>query len=607
MPWLVRWCIADYLDYASWFQLQSVVSCYRNHPPDQLTFDGSCAYEGVWNARRLYRIVRFRSITEDDLYGGVVRPRGSIGVLLQLIKFGPRSFSSLTVLDLSKQITDRYQVSELFSPSTASVFLHIKSVSLRISLYSDSSLPSPNSTVPPANVENVTLNVLHWRNNDNSVINPVVPLFLKAKKLSFILDESRELFPFFEGQGPFENLVELEVTDKDMAFLNNSHIRIRETFPRLSKFVFKFNYCDCIIEDCGFRPVPFSWRPLIWSSNTSDRYREFGSVKEIQFTDQDVECNSTLHQCVNASIFSWFMPHWDGVWLNFLNTILLLKEFKHLREFRLPRQFFMVWSKFASFRYECSIFAQTRCAFPSVQSLHFIPEYRCGCVSYFSAPTIPQGEIADGMLRHMFEIFPNVKTLSIAPVPLLEGGDVFRYLTVSTKLTTLMILHTRRIQRGRLDGRLNFRAWLPDTKTLDAFLLYTEQLFWSNEAEEGGLLDCLKKNRSLRYVCIICDVANSVGHIGLSASTVEAIGSAWYNEQQGGSQGRYLILVFLHRGSFSCLAVKPKTKKCRKAYTFERNNFSTWWDLERAYPELYSVFWRNLSLYIDFRERVINI
>ncbi|VDO07507.1 unnamed protein product [Rodentolepis nana] len=601
MPWLVRRHIVDCLDYASWFQLQSVFSRYKSHPPTHLKFDSSYAYENVWSSTKLSRNVRISRITEDEFYGGIVKPTGSIGVLLQMLKFSPRSFHSLTVLDISYQIINRHQVSELFSSSTASIFCQVKSVSLRISLESASDVRGPNLAFSPPNLENLTLNLMHWRSNDFSDIDSLVPLIINARKLSFILDLPSDLLTFFDGQGPFENVVELEATDHNLSLIRSIYTRFNENFPRLKKIVIK----NCCIERT-FEIYPeyyasISTKPVVWCSSAASRFREFDSVRDILFFGDEVVDVSTLHKCVNATVFTWFMRGWSCFWHDFLRNIHILRPLRRLNEFKLPQQMFTAWSEFDSFRFECRKFTRTFWTFPSVQSLHFIPANRRVVVSDFRAPAFPHGEKADELLRHMFDIFPNVKTLSIAPVPLLEGGEVFRYLTTSTKLTALMILYTKRIQHGSLDGRLKFYMWLPATKTLDAFLFYTDQVFWINETDGMGLLDCLKKNTSLRYACIICDVPKCLGRIGLTGKVVEEIGSTWYNEQKGGSQGRYLLFVFRHHGRFSCLAVKPRTKKCRKSYTFERNSFSTWHGLECAYPELYSVFWRHLRHHINFR------
>lgn len=554
----------------------------------------------------LHRSVRFRSIREDIFYGGIIRPGGSVGILLQMIKYSPECFSRLLVLDLNRQSVTMRQVSALFSHSTADLFLCLKSIALRIAVDSSDGIRAPVAqTVPPANLENVTVKLTSWWNSGLTAIVSLLPLFYKARKLSYIVDRPRVGFFCREGLIPFQDLVELEMTDWEIGAFNEWDINVKEIFPQISRIIFKSVEYDAVVEDFSSPLEVSSIRPSVWSLDSSrDVSANFHDVKEIRYRVHPVEEDSTIYQAVNATIFSWLLSCWDRSTDDLLTIFRLLEKFKCLQEVRLPREFLLAWSNYKAFRTEFKALAGT-VSFPSVQSLHFLADCQCGRVSSFSAPVIPNGELCDEALRYFFLIFPNVKTLSIAPVPYLECGDLFRFLTSSTQLTKLIILHTRRLQSGRLDRRLGFRMWLRDCQTLDAFLLYTEQMNWKEEESDGGFLNCLTKNASLRYACIICDVANAIDHIGLARSAVERIAMAWYKRAE--SQGMYLVFVFLHRGRFSSMAVKPKTRKCRKAFTFEQNEFSTWWDLERVFPELYAIFWRDLSLLIDFRQRIVTI
>ncbi|KAM7539591.1 hypothetical protein Aperf_G00000036002 [Anoplocephala perfoliata] len=512
-----------------------------------------------------------------------------------MIISSPQCFSHLFILDLTRQSVTLQQVSALFSLNTTGLFPCLKSIAFRIAVDPPDDIRIPVAqTVPPVNLENMTVYLTCWRIGDFLSIGSLLPLFYKTRKLRYIVDKSRAGFFCRHGLAPFQNLVELEMADWEMGAFNGLDRDIREIFPQILRVTFKSTENDAVVG--GFF--------TLYEGSALNISVDSIAEKEIHYETHSVEGSEIICQTVNATTFSWLLSCWDGSTDVFLDIFRLLEKCKCMQEVRLPREFLMAWSKYETFRSEFMAIARA-VSFPTVQSLYFLANCQCGCLSSFSTPVIRNGEICDEALRHFFLIFPNVRTLSIVPVPYLEGGSLFRFLTSSTQLTKLMILHTRRLQSGRLDRRLEFRMWLPDCQTLDAFLLYTEQMNWRDEESEGGLLNCLMRNASLRYACIICDVASAVDYIGLTRSAVERIATAWYKRAE--SQGLYLVFVFLHRKRFYSMAVRPKTKKCRKPFAFEQNEFSTWWDLERVYPELYTIFWRDLSLSIDFRQRIVNI
>lgn len=399
-----------------------------------------------------------------------------------------------------------------------------------------------------------------------SVFNSIVPLVHKAKKLTLLFEYGYYMKYVLETLPSISNLTELTMNGICREVFRMCESMARSVFPNMRRLIFRYPDGDYIIE----KDETHTLRPSVlsfWCSDsvlTSDS--SFGRDAE-SFLGRlknfhNKIANSIVPLEEKPQIYSWHMRGWSCDCAKVQSEFKALKALPNLREVKLPSGYLYEELDFPN---EFQGFVEkSGFILPTVQNLHFVKERTLDFTSFD----------AEKLLLRICNIFPNVRSLSLAPASYLKGGEFFHYLTTQTELSNLMILHNR--WHHRVMRCLDFRTWLPFTVNLDAFLFYTRQLMWRNESTQ--MVFCLCRNKSLRHVCIISNVDNSTGPIGLTASDVEELGSKWYADKGR----RYLIFGLLRNGKLTCFAVKPSI--------FEQNTFASWLDLERVYLELYSVF-----------------
>ncbi|KAL5111427.1 hypothetical protein TcWFU_001676 [Taenia crassiceps] len=605
LPTAVLQNIISFLDFVSWYSIQSIDPVWRAYPPRVLTFIDSARCKDFWESSIIESQCRFHLICSDSFYGGVVKPGGSCGVLLRILRLRPKCFLELTHIDLTAQCQRLLQVASLFSTRTVVLFPCLKSLSLRLVIDPPSLCVGRNSTnelTAPPKLEDLTLKITCCSQCEDNAVDSLHSLIVKVKRLQWLIEDdpidkfvSRFPWPLFalqslETSKPIIDHISAISRDNLQALMPNLiRVAIRTASSTLT-----ISGMDKISE---LLKSYSHLEPIVWRPCTADVHCKIAlSTDRIEYKAYNmlisVDDMRAMRDLSNATAFSMRCSSWNLETSRCLEFFSVLKSFGRLVDLTLPKELLMAWSKDSKFR-EQFIALSGVYTFPSVRRLHFASCDPVTTLNSVASPEILEGESCDSIFANVFRMFSNVKTLIIDPVPYFHCGSAFLYLTTFTHLKKLLIAHSRRLRFDSSARRLGLWKWLPGSKTLEVFMLYTQQLNWLEERTENGLLFCMQKNQSLRYVCIICELPRRFGSVSLTMADVERVANCW--QQREAYQGKYIIFIFDSNSVLYCLTAKPKTQNRGGAHTFERHEFYRWMDLISAYPELYSVFWDDLA------------
>ena len=593
--------IASYLDFIGWFGIQDVDPLWSGYPPRVLTLSDPPLSLDFWKCVDIKPHCRFRFISCDSFYGGVVKPGGSCAVFLRLLKLHPKCFLELTCIDLTGQCLQITQVGSIFTNRIIVLLPSLKTVVLCIVFESMNSFRRRDigQVSAPSNLEDLTIRLVGSQSNEYDCFGILYPLITKAKRLLWTVEAGNwkkfvEKFPL-----PLPMLQKLELSDTLLnGLLTKCDNDLREPMPSLTSVVIHTENSVYFVNEIGkignFRRSCLHVRPLVWKScHGTVPSEQAPLVRKIIYTafkmcipKRDL---SIMEDFKNIISFSLRSVSWDCNTEHCMDFLPLLDNYKKLVNVSLPKELLLAWSKDRNFQLRLKDISG-HFSLTSVRRLHFASCDRISDMSLVTSPEVLNGDLCDSMFEYIFRIFPNVETLLIDPVPYFRCGLPFLHLTTSTKLRKLVIVHSRKLLYDRSTRRLAFSTWLPHCK-LEVFVLYTQQLNWLDESSENGLLDCLRKNKNLRYTCIVCEMSQGSTETTLTITDLERIAATWGDE----TRWQYLLFIFKFTTTIFCLTVKPKTRKCRNPRLFESNRFSNWIDLMSYYPELYSVFWRDLA------------
>lgn len=534
-----------------------------------------------------------------------MKPGGSCGVLLRILRLRPKCFLELTHIDLTAQCQHLLQVASLFSTRAVVLFPCLKSLALRLVIdppYSHAGQnPIDQSTAPPK-LEDLTLKITCCLRCGDNALDSLHPLIVKVKRLQWFIEDDPinkfvSRFPW-----PLSVLQSLKTSKLIIDHISAmSRDNLQTLMPNLIWLAIRTASSTLTIS--GMDEINDFLKSYSYLGSIARRFCVGDVHCKIALSTERIEykaCNMLIpaddvrdmENLANVTAFSMRCSSWNLETSRCLEFFPLLKSFGKLVDLTLPRELLMAWSKDAKFREEFIALSRVY-SFHSVRRLHFASCDLITTVNSVASPEILEGESCDSIFVNVFRMFPNAKTLIIDPVPYFHCGSAFLYLTTFTQLKKLLITHSRRLRFDTSTRRLGLWKWLPECKTLEVFMLYTQQLNWLEERTENGLLLCIQKNQSLRYVCIICELPRGSDSISLTMTDVERVANCW--EQREAHRGKYIIFIFSLTNVLYCLTAKPKTRNCKGAHAFERHEFYRWMDLMSAYPELYSVFWSDLA------------
>ncbi|VDD75450.1 unnamed protein product [Mesocestoides corti] len=625
LPTLVLRKIAIFLDYPSWYTIQSIYVAWRAHPPSLLTLSDSNCSEHVWNCPDFpLPQCQFTTICTDAFYGGLVESNGACGLLLRTLARRHSFCSRLTSIDLTGQCQRPAQVSSLLSPKTAPWFPCLKFAAFRLAVSRIDGLPSDPivEAKAPIQLEELQLHLACCFHCKEDAFDGLHPLLKKVKRLSWVVADTAKFIFVDRFPWPLVELVSLEASFLTMRHLleiqSDKEDNFESIMPNLAwvtihspfgisthaagrNLVTVTGSLSSLFKEMDSQCAPM--RKVVWGSSRPINMKREGllSVEEVTYSTSNMRISScdlcVLEKLVRLNTFVLRSCSATVGVETFFELFSLLQNFPLLVRLTLPKELLMAWSNDKSVR-DGMVTIASRYSFPSLRRLHFASNDKFSNLNLVTSVPISGSESCDGVLLPIFRIFPNVETLIIGPVPYFRGGSNLLDLTNFSQLKKLFIMHSRSLPYDHHQRRLALSKWLPYCKTLEVFLLYTQNFNWMEERTDGGLLDCLQKNSSLRYVCVVSEASNCSSAMSVTRSDIERLLKGWSCRK--GPLGKYILFISHEDRGISCLGAVPNSKARRRFRITERFEVPRWLDLVARFPELFSVFWQDLASEVDF-------
>ncbi|KAH9286883.1 hypothetical protein ECG_01016 [Echinococcus granulosus] len=511
IPATVLQNISSFLDYISWYSIQSIDSAWRAYPPRVLTFVDSSSSEDFWSSSNIKSQCRFHSICSDSFYGGVVKPGGSCSVLLRILRLRPKCFLKLTHIDLTGQCQHPLQVTSLFSTRTVVLFPCLKSVALRLVIdppYPHAGQNSTDKSMAPPNLEDLALRITCCFRCEDNALDSLHPLITKVKRLQWIIEDDPISKFISRFPWPLSTLQDLETSKPiidHMSALSRNNLQV--LMPNLIWVAIRTDGSTLTIGGRNkindFSKTYSHLEPIVLRSCMNSVYFKSALLTErVEYKAHNMLIAAddlrAMGNLANVTAFTMRCLSWNLETCRCLEFFPVLKSCGKLVDLTLPKELLMAWSQDMKFREAFIAMSRVYC-FPSVRRLHFASCDPISTINSVASPEILEGESCDSIFVNVFRIFPNAKTLIIDPVPYFHCGSAFLHLTAFTQLKKLLIAHSRRLCFDTSTRRLGLWKWLPGCKTLEVFMLYTQQLNWLEERTDNGLLLCIQKNQSLRF------------------------------------------------------------------------------------------------------------
>lgn len=490
--------IADFMGTTAWLIFSRIFPRWRSFPPRTLTLSGAPELELTY-ARQLEdellqflpRRNRISRICGDRMYGGPMETGCTVYFLITRIL--PRSreiFVNVVRLDMLEQATTIRQVAKLFSPANSCRFPMLERASFLIC--PDKRLFDSTKFVaePPARLH--TLEFQAMCTTSHNIRLPLMPLLLQIQHLTWLPEAPHSE----EELSAYPQLTFLET------FVGCLGHNLQEKMPNLKMLICHmdnhvkrcFHFRKDISEDQVALPrLPYIERivrvPLPDPNITEVLYFSVPSIRTKYL--EPYRYLTSFHV-----VLDWNAKSFEEV-VDVVETCVLpvLGNIRYLEEVTFPKEVIFGYSDCIALRPRLAAIG-SKYRFSKIRRLNFGP------VELTSESDGGNHAAADEILPLFLQMFPNLQVLAILEIQL--------HLCVTSFLHLERMLP--RLRKLCLGTSMNFpyeahlsslSRWMPHCRNLDVFVgnVYNTSR-WNSEWREGGLLDIISRNQSLRFVLI---------------------------------------------------------------------------------------------------------